>query len=118
MKKRKAIERKIMTIWSDEFKGSITVCNREGVIIYINKNAQSNSGRDLRGTNLLDCHPEPARSHVEAMLRTPTFNSYTIEKGGIKKMVHHSPYYINGVFSGIIEITFEIPNEMSHLIRD
>jgi transcriptional regulator with PAS, ATPase and Fis domain len=104
--------------WSDEFKGSITVCDREGVIIYINQHAQNQSGNVLLGTNLLDCHPEPARSKVEAMLSTPTFNSYTVGKKGIKKMVHQSPHFRDGVFSGIIEISFEIPKEMPHFNRD
>jgi hypothetical protein len=104
--------------WSDEFKGSITVCDRDGVIIYINQHAQNQSAKDLLGTNLLGCHPEPARSKVEAMLSTPTFNSYTIEKKGIKKMVHQSPHFRDGVFSGIIEISFEIPKEMLHFNRD
>lgn len=104
--------------WMDEFKGSVTVCNRNGVIIYINKHAQNNAGGDLYGTNLLDCHPEPARSKVKAMLDTPTFNFYTVEKGGIKKKVHQSSHYVNEVFSGIIEISFEIPKEMPHFNRD
>jgi hypothetical protein len=107
-----------MADWTDEFKGSITVCDRKGVINYINQHAQKQSGRDLLGANLIECHPEPSRSKVKSMLETPTFNSYTVEKGGIKKMVHQSPHYINGVFSGIIEITFEIPKEIPHFNRD
>ena len=52
------------------------------------------------------------------MLNTPTINSYTIEKSGIKKMIHQTPYYTNGVFSGVIEISFEIPKELPHFNRD
>ena len=111
-----------MKIWSDEFNGAVTVCDLEGVIIYINELANKqfikNGGTDLLGTNLLDCHPEPSRSKLVAMLKTPTTNSYTVEKGGIKKMIHQAPNYTNGIFSGVIEISFEIPKEMLHFIRD
>lgn len=111
-----------MEIWSDEFNGAVTVCDLEGVIIYINKLANKQflkkDGPDLLGTNLLDCHPEPARSKLVAMLTNPTTNSYTVEKGGIKKMIHQAPNYTNGIFSGVIEISFEIPKEMPHFIRD
>lgn len=110
-----------MDIWSNEFKGKVTVCDREGKIIYINKSANEKyikDGDDLLGKNLLDCHPEPSRSKLVSMLETPTINSYTIEKGGIKKMIHQTPLYTNGVFSGVIEISFEIPNELPHFNRD
>lgn len=111
-----------MEIWSDEFEGAVTVCDREGKIIYINQRANKqflkNEGEDLLGTNLLNCHPEPSRSKLIGMLNTPTINSYTIEKSGIKKMIHQTPYYIEGVFSGIIEISFEIPKELPHFNRD
>jgi transcriptional regulator with PAS, ATPase and Fis domain len=111
-----------MEIWSDEFEGAVTVCDREGIIIYINKHANKqfvkNGGKDLLGTNLLDCHPEPSRSKLLAMLSTPTTNTYTIEKGGIKRIIHQVPYYSNGIFGGVIEISLQIPNEMPHFKRD
>jgi transcriptional regulator with PAS, ATPase and Fis domain len=111
-----------MEIWSDEFEGAVTICDRDGKIIYINRRANrqflKNKGEDLLGTNLLDWHPEPSRTKLIAMLNTPTINSYTIEKGGIKKMIHQTPYFTNGVFSGVIEISIEIPNEMPHFKRD
>jgi hypothetical protein len=102
--------------WSDEFKRNITVCNRKGVIVNINKHA--NNGKDLLGSNLLNCHPEPARSKVESMLRIPTFNTCTVEKGGIKKIVHQCPNFTDGIFSGIVEIKFEIPKGIENFIRD
>jgi transcriptional regulator with PAS, ATPase and Fis domain len=111
-----------MEIWSDEFNGAVTICNREGVIIYINRFAHKqfgkNAGEDLLGKNLLDCHPEPARSKLESMLKRPTINTYSIEKGGIKRIIHQTPKYTDGVFSGVIELSFDIPNEIPHFKRD
>lgn len=111
-----------MSIWSEEFEGAITICDREGIITYMNDGSKSvfmkYGGADLMGTNLLDCHPEPSRSKLAEMLKAPTTNTYTIEKGGIKKIIHQSPLYENGVFSGLIEMSFELPSTLSHFNRD
>jgi len=111
-----------MNIWSEEFEGAITICDREGIIIYMNDGSKrvfmKYGGADLMGTNLLDCHPEPSRSKLVEMLKTPTTNTYTIEKGGIKKIIHQSPLYENGVFSGMIEMSFELPHTLPHFKRD
>ena len=111
-----------MNIWSEEFEGAITICDREGIITYMNDGAKrvfmKYGGADLMGTNLLDCHPEPSRSKVAEMLKTPTTNTYTIEKGGIKKIIHQSPLYENGVFSGMVEMSFELPLVLPHFKRD
>jgi len=111
-----------MNIWSEEFEGAITICDREGIIIYMNDGSKrvfmKYGGADLMGTNLLDCHPEPSRSKLVEMLKTPTTNTSTIEKGGIKKIIHQSPLYENGVFSGMIEMSFELPYTLPHFKRD
>ena len=111
-----------MNIWSDEFEGAITICDLEGMITYMNETSKKQfikyGGIDLIGTNLLDCHPEPSRSKLSEMLKTPSTNIYTIEKAGIKKMIHQSPLYENDVFSGLIEISFVLPQSLPHFIRD
>lgn len=52
------------------------------------------------------------------MFVTPTTNTYRIEKAGVKKIIHQSPLYENGVFSGLIEISLELPQSLPHFIRD
>lgn len=110
-----------MNMWSDEFDGAITICNRDGIITYMNdssqKQFQNYGGIDLIGTSLLDCHPEPSRSKLASMLKSPVSNTYTTEKGGIKKIIHQTPLYEEGVFSGLIEISFELPQPIPHFIR-
>jgi len=111
-----------MNFWSDEFDGAVTICDCDGIITYMNETSKRNfmkyGGGQLIGTSLLDCHPEPSRTKLVNMLKTPTINTYTIEKGGIKKIIHQTPLYENGVFSGVIEITFELPQPLPHFIRD
>ena len=111
-----------MNNWSDEFEGAVTICNTKGIITYMNEKSQKQfskyGGSELIGTNLLDCHPEPSKSKLIELLKTPTSNTYTIEKGGLKKIIHQSPLYENGVFSGVIEISFLLPQPLPHFIRD
>jgi len=107
--------------WTDGFLGAITVCDREGIVVYMNEQskmqfAKSGDG-DLLGKSLIECHPEPARSLLMKMLAEPMSNSYTIEKRGIRKMIHQTPWMENGKFMGVVEMSFEIPMEMPHHIR-
>ncbi len=107
--------------WWAEFPGAITVCDPEGLIIELNDKAAqgfaADGGRNLIGTNLLDCHPEPARSKVKQLLEMKQKNVYTIEKNGVKKLIYQSPWYSKGKFAGWVELSLEIPIEIPHFIR-
>jgi len=111
-----------MNIWSDEFEGAVTICNTEGIITYMNDKSQKQfskyGGGKLIGTNLLDCHPEPSRSKLVEFLKNPITNVYTIDKKGVKKIIHQSPLYENGIYSGLIEISIILPQTLPHFIRD
>ena len=104
-----------------ESQFAVTVCNAEGIIIYMNDKSiatfQKDGGSDLIGTSLLDCHPEPARSMIEKMMVSHEENSYTIEKNGLKKLIHQTPWFENGEFKGYIELSIVIPMEMRHFVR-
>jgi len=108
--------------WVTSFPAAITVCDKSGIILEMNDKAidsfKQDGGEKLVGTNLLDCHLEPARSQVEEMLRTQKTNSYTIEKHGIKKLIYQSPWYTNGQFAGFVELSLPIPFEMPHFVRE
>jgi hypothetical protein len=85
---------------------------------YANKQFLKNGGRDLLGANLLDYHPEPSRSQLTLMLMAPTISTYTVEKSGIKRIIHQTPNFTKGVIRRVIEISFDIPNEIPHFNRD
>jgi transcriptional regulator with PAS, ATPase and Fis domain len=107
--------------WVKEFPGAITVCDRDGIILAMNdkscKTFQADGGAKLIGSNLLDCHPEPARAKLQQLLATQQANVYTIEKKGVKKLIYQTPWYADGEYRGFVELSLEIPFDMPHFIR-
>jgi transcriptional regulator with PAS, ATPase and Fis domain len=107
--------------WVDEFPAAITVCDAQGIIIEMNERAaqafHKEGGRKLIGSNVLDCHPEPARTKLQRLMETQSANVYTIEKGGVHKLIYQAPWYENGQYSGFVEMSFEIPGQMPHFVR-
>ena len=99
---------------------SVTVCDKDGKILEMNETAERvlSHGQHIIGQNLLDCHPEPARTKLMEMLKNHNLNAYTIEKNGVKKLIYQSPWFDeNGEFAGYIELSMEIPMEMPHYVR-
>jgi transcriptional regulator with PAS, ATPase and Fis domain len=107
--------------WVQEFPGAVTVCDPEGIILEMNDRAdrmfKEQGGRRLLGSNLLDCHPGPARAKLEQLLEQKLPNVYTIEKNGKKKMIYQTPWYRDGVYGGFVETVLELPDTIPHFIR-
>jgi transcriptional regulator with PAS, ATPase and Fis domain len=110
-----------MDNWIKEFNGAITICNEKGIIIYMNDKAirtfENDGGEKLIGTDILDCHPEPSKTILKNLMDERIVNTYTIEKNGVKKLIYQSPVYTDGVYSGFIELSLEIPFELPNFIR-
>jgi hypothetical protein len=108
--------------WAKEFPGDITVCDAAGVILEMNDRAAKTFAKDggpgLVGSNLLDCHPEPSRSKLQELLAAGKVNAYSIEKGGVKKLVYQAPWYEGGEYRGLVEVTLVLPEALPHFIRD
>lgn len=115
------MDRPLDLFWLDGIEVAATVCDRAGVCVYMNEHAArmfaKDGGRALVGKSLLDCHPEPGRSRFLAQLATPTPNTYTIEKHGVRKLIHQLPWYRDGAFAGVVELSFALPDAMPHFVR-
>jgi len=107
--------------WIKSFPGAVIVCDREGIILELNDKAVQNLAKDggekLIGTNMMDCHSEESRNKLREMIDQERGNIYTIEKNGVKKLIYQTPWYSDGGFSGLVEISLEIPFDMPHFIR-
>ena len=107
--------------WVRGFAGAVTVCDRDGVILEMNDRAAgvfaAEGGRALVGTNVLACHPEPARAKLANLLASGATNAYTIEKGGTRKLIYQAPWYRDGAYAGFVELSLEIPSALPHFVR-
>jgi transcriptional regulator with PAS, ATPase and Fis domain len=107
--------------WIEKLDGNVIVSDAHGKIIYMNEKAlvqyEKDGGSSLIGQDLLACHNENSRNKIMEIMTTGQKNVYTIEKRGKKKIIYQSPWFVDGEFRGIIELSLEIPVEMPHFVR-
>ncbi len=107
--------------WVEECPIAITVTDAEGAIVEMNAAARevfsAQGGGGLVGSNVFDCHPEPARSTLVELFAKRTPNHYTIAKDGRRKIIHQLPWFSAGAFCGFVEISVPIPDELPHFER-
>jgi len=107
--------------WVEEYPAAITVCDKAGIILELNKSAvkslQAEGGRKLIGSNLIDCHPEPARSKLKHMMKNRQTNVYTVTKRRTRKIVLQTPWYKRNRYSGFVEISLPITGKIPNIVR-
>ncbi len=108
--------------WWKEIPAAVTVTNAEGIIIDMNQKAaatfKKSGGEALIGRQLLDCHSVQSQEKIRQLTQDTQANIYTIEEKGVKKLIYQTPYFENGNYAGLVEISFELPEEVSHFIRE
>lgn len=105
--------------WADDLNCAVTVCDSEGVILYMNDRSREvfASHGDLIGQNLFNCHSAESQAKIRHMLATGESNAYTISKNGLRKMIYQTPWRRDGRVAGMVEISMVIPEELPHYIR-
>jgi len=108
--------------WVREHPAEIMVCDPGGVILEMNTRAEllfeADGGRSLLGKNVLACHPQPSRGKLEKMLARQIPNAYFNTEHGEKRFFFQSPWYEDGGYAGLVEISFQVPVEIPHFIRE
>jgi transcriptional regulator with PAS, ATPase and Fis domain len=108
--------------WVKELPAEVIVCDTSGTILEMNAEAESlfeeDGGRGLLGKNVLDCHPGPSRGKLEGMIEKRTANAYFNTEDGEKRLFFQSPWYKEGHYAGFVEISFGVPEEIPHFIRE
>jgi transcriptional regulator with PAS, ATPase and Fis domain len=103
--------------WYSELNAAVTVCDRQGIIVFMNKCAIEQfakyGGEKLVGKNLLECHPEPSKSKLQLMLKEPLENVYITNKNDQRKVIVQKPWWQNGHFRGVVEWSFYLPEDIS-----
>jgi len=112
----------LQATWWEEIPAAITITAEDGTILAMNARSAetfaAEGGKALIGTNVLDCHPEPARARTLQLYKEHRENHYTIRKDGRMKMIHQLPWYRDGIFQGLIELSVPIPDPLPHFDRD
>lgn len=107
--------------WVKELPLAVTVTDKTGKIIEMNDRSAETfvkyGGKTLVGKNIKDVHSDRAYQKITEIIETETANSYTIEKSGVKKLVYQTPWYQDGEYAGLVELSMVIPLEMLHFIR-
>ncbi len=108
--------------WVREFPGAVTVCDEHGVIVEMNDKSAAtfaaDGGRALIGRDMHACHSEASRAKLEALFASRQPNVYTILKHGVRKMIYQAPWYRDGRFAGLVELSLEIPREIPEFVRE
>jgi transcriptional regulator with PAS, ATPase and Fis domain len=107
--------------WVEDFPAGITVCDSAGIILELNKKAaeslRAEGGMKLIDTNLLDCHPGPARRKLERLMRKRETNVYTVTKGRTRKIILQTPWYQRGRYRGFVEVSLPFSGKIPNHIR-
>jgi transcriptional regulator with PAS, ATPase and Fis domain len=105
----------------NEIGCAITVCDLNGIVVYMNEKAgqvfAKYGGKELVGKSLMNCHSEKSVLKIRELMQTAGSNSYTIEKGGKKKIIHQTPWFVENRIAGLVEFSIELPAEMPHFVR-
>ncbi len=111
----------VTSAWLNGVDVAVTVCDREGTILYMNDQAahtfSADGGKALLGKKLWNCHPETANEKIQHIMDTGNSHSYTIEKNGVKKLIHQVAWYENNELAGLVEFSLVIPQTMPHFVR-
>ncbi len=107
--------------WENEANLAVTICNREGLIVYMNERSKRTfckpGEETLVGKNLFDCHSDSSITTIRKLMEKKESNTYTMEIRGTKKLIHQIPWLQNGECVGMVELSIELPNNMPHHVR-
>lgn len=114
--------------WAKGVSFAVTLCDREGFIIYMNDKSKATFAKygDITGNNLKACHSPHSWDIIRDLLAKGGSNTYTISKNGVKKIIHQTPWYETGNslsddgagrIGGLVEISVVIPEDTPHFNR-
>jgi transcriptional regulator with PAS, ATPase and Fis domain len=105
----------------NEIENAVTICDAQGIIVYMNLAAQKMlakyDSKSLIGNSLYDCHNPASNKIIKQLIEKGESNSYYTIKNGVKKLVHQTPWFNNGIVAGLIEICIVLPTEIQTFER-
>lgn len=120
---RVSLQKTYIIMKRDYFEGvdvAVTICAKDGTILDMNGKSRRTflkGEESIIGQNVLDCHPEPARTMLADMLANPRNNVYTVEKEGVKKLIFQTPWYDGDEYAGFMELSMVLPEVIPNRVR-
>ncbi len=111
-----------MPDWVKGFPGAVTVTDASHRVVYMNdasaETFADRGGRALVGTDLMSHHNPRSREIIENLLATGGTNTYTIERSGVRKLIHQTAWRdSSGEIAGLVELSLVLPGDMPHRTR-
>ena len=107
--------------WPEGVDFAVTVCDRDGRIVDMNERARATFAKDgggaLIGRSLFACHGPASAALIRDLIGEGRSNTYTVEKAGVRKLIHQAPWYADGAVAGLVEISIVLPEGMPHRVR-
>lgn len=105
--------------WAEALTCAVTICNADGTIIFMNERSRQTFGHhgDLIGKNLFDYHQPASIEKIRHMLATGDDNTYKVVKNGVSKLIHQTPWRIDGKIAGMVELSIVLPEDMKTIVR-
>ena len=107
--------------WVEEFPAAVTVCDADGNILMMNQKERRQfnlaEGETLAGRNLADCHSKSSNRKIKRLMRRQQMTVYTVEEYSKRELIIQGPWYQNGKFSGLVEISIDLAGEILHVVR-
>ena len=104
--------------WVKELNLAITVSDINNKIIYMNDKSKSTFPTTNIGDKLDNCHSKHSNEIINKMIENNISNTYTVQKNYIKKLIHQTPWYRNGIIAGLVEFSITLPANLPHHNRD
>ncbi len=70
------------------------------------------------GADAAKCHHGATKQKFVELLKNQNVHCYTIQKNGARKLIYQAPVYKNGEFSGYVELSLPIPEDLPHFVRN
>lgn len=105
--------------WAEDLTCAVTVCDTEGTILFMNRRSRDTfaSHGDIIGQNLFQFHKPESQAKIRHMLATGTDNTYKVVKNGVSKLIHQTPWRIDGNIAGMVEFSTILPPDMRTIVR-
>jgi len=106
--------------WAEGIECAVTICDTDCKILFMNRRSRETFAKhgDIIGHDLMQYHPAHAQAKIREMLAEGTTNTYTVEKNGVKKLIHQTPWRDEeGKIAGLVEFSTVLPADMPHYVR-